>query len=87
MLTPLTWGLWGELFDQHSLVKLLALFRYPLIIEDCMEEWAEMVDGVEVPVDYSQPNPNGMEFDNLYLVRPDPMRHALPSLSNAKERQ
>ena len=43
--------------------------RYPLLIEDCIEEWAEMVEGVEVPVDFSQPNPNGMEFDNLYLVR------------------
>ena len=39
--------------------------RYPLIIEDCIEEWAETIEGVEVPVDFSQPNPNGMEFDNL----------------------
>ena len=46
--------------------------RYPLIIEDCIEEWAEMIDGVEVPVDFSQPNPNGMEFDNLYLVTTTP---------------
>lgn len=42
--------------------------RYPLIIQDCIEEWAQEVGGVEIPVDFSQPNPNGLEFDNLYLV-------------------
>ncbi|KAK9808425.1 hypothetical protein WJX73_003377 [Symbiochloris irregularis] len=41
--------------------------RYPKIVKDCIEEVPEYIDGVEVPVDVSQPNPNGMEFDNLYL--------------------
>ena len=44
------------------------LLRYPKIVKDCVEEFPELVNGVEVPVDTSQPNPNGMEFDNLYLV-------------------
>jgi hypothetical protein len=43
--------------------------RYPKIIVDCVEAEQELVDGVEVPVDTSMPNPNEMEFDNLYLVR------------------
>lgn len=54
-----------SLYYIHSL-----LCRYPLIIQDCIEEWAQEVGGVEIPVDFSQPNPNGLEFDNLYLVRP-----------------
>ena len=41
---------------------------YPLIIQDCVEVAPRTVDGVSVPVDTSLPNPNGMEFDNLYLV-------------------
>ena len=40
---------------------------YPLIIQDCVEEYQDVVDGVFVPADTSRPNPNGLEFDNLYL--------------------
>ncbi|CAH8300224.1 unnamed protein product [Eruca vesicaria subsp. sativa] len=38
--------------------------RYPLILQDVIEE--EPLD-VKVPVDTSKPNPNGVEYDNLYL--------------------
>ena len=74
---------WFHLLRDHF-VNFLEIRRYPLIIEDCMEEWAEMVDGVEVPVDYAQPNPNGMEFDNLYLVRPESVRCAIVHCSSGE---
>ena len=49
-----------------------ALFRwlsqkYPKIISAVIEERPAEVDGQEVPVNVALPNPNGEEFDNLYL--------------------
>ena len=41
--------------------------KYPKIISPVIEEQAQEVDGVVVPVDASGANPNGEEFDNLYL--------------------
>ncbi|KAF8537605.1 exoribonuclease 2 [Trichophaea hybrida] len=48
-----------------------ALFRwlsqkYPKIVSSVIEEQSQEIDGVEVPVDTTKPNPNG-EMDNLYL--------------------
>jgi len=41
--------------------------KYPSVIVHCLEEKPRDFDGVEQDVDSSQPNPNGVEFDNLYL--------------------
>ncbi|XP_006848884.2 5'-3' exoribonuclease 3, partial [Amborella trichopoda] len=41
--------------------------KYPLIVQDVIEEETMEIDGVKIPVDTSKPNPNNMEFDNLYL--------------------
>ncbi len=41
--------------------------KYPKCIEDCVEEIPDEVAGVELPVNVCAANPNGIEFDNLYL--------------------
>uniref|UniRef100_A0A1J3D567 5'-3' exoribonuclease n=1 Tax=Noccaea caerulescens TaxID=107243 RepID=A0A1J3D567_NOCCA len=41
--------------------------RYPLILQDVIEEEPLEIGGVTVPVDTSKANPNGVEYDNLYL--------------------
>uniref|UniRef100_A0A663EAE1 5'-3' exoribonuclease n=1 Tax=Aquila chrysaetos chrysaetos TaxID=223781 RepID=A0A663EAE1_AQUCH len=41
--------------------------KYPSIIVNCVEEKAKECNGVKAPIDTSKPNPNEVEFDNLYL--------------------
>jgi 5'-3' exoribonuclease 2 len=42
--------------------------KYPKIVVDVVEEeWNELPNGERIPPDTSRPNPNGIEFDCLYL--------------------
>ncbi|XP_063367692.1 5'-3' exoribonuclease 2 homolog [Cydia amplana] len=41
--------------------------KYPSVIVECIEQRPQDVDGELVHTDSSLPNPNGVEFDNLYL--------------------
>ncbi|KAJ9542177.1 hypothetical protein OSB04_028683 [Centaurea solstitialis] len=41
--------------------------KYPMVVVDVVEEEAVEINGVKIPVDTSKPNPNEIEYDNLYL--------------------
>ncbi len=41
--------------------------KYPLTVVDVVEEELQVIEQIGVPVDTTKPNPNGLEFDNLYL--------------------
>ena len=41
--------------------------KYPMVVADVVEEEPVEIEGVSIPVDTSKPNPNKLEFDNLYL--------------------
>ncbi|XP_011311873.1 5'-3' exoribonuclease 2 homolog [Fopius arisanus] len=41
--------------------------KYPSVIVECIEQKKTSIDGVAIPINSSDPNPNGVEFDNLYL--------------------
>jgi 5'-3' exoribonuclease 2 len=41
--------------------------KYPKCIEDVIEEEVITTNGVQIPINICAPNPNNIEFDNLYL--------------------
>ncbi|XP_057973124.1 5'-3' exoribonuclease 3 isoform X2 [Malania oleifera] len=41
--------------------------KYPMVVVDVIEEEPVVIDGISIPVDTSKPNPNNIEYDNLYL--------------------
>eukprot|EP01126_Amoeba_proteus_P056657 TRINITY_DN7143_c0_g1_i5.p1 TRINITY_DN7143_c0_g1~~TRINITY_DN7143_c0_g1_i5.p1 ORF type:complete len:149 (+),score=32.88 TRINITY_DN7143_c0_g1_i5:188-634(+) len=41
--------------------------KYPMILMDAVEDYPKEIDGVKVSPDTSLPNPNGVEYDCLYL--------------------
>jgi 5'-3' exoribonuclease 2 len=67
----------GRLFHRRTGPLLIfsgvpALFRwlsqkYPKIVSPVIEEQRQNIEGHRIPIDITKANPNGEEFDNLYL--------------------
>lgn len=41
--------------------------KYPKIVDDMLEKRANIIDGVAIPLNLTDPNPNDYEWDNLYV--------------------
>jgi 5'-3' exoribonuclease 2 len=41
--------------------------KYPKVTSQCKEDSPKVVKDIILPLDATRPNPNGSEYDNLYL--------------------
>ena len=41
--------------------------KYPKVLADFLEKRMAVVNGTGIPVNLLEPNPNGVEYDNLYV--------------------
>ena len=41
--------------------------KYPKIVSNMLEQRNKVVDNIAIPINLLEPNPNGVEYDNLYI--------------------